>query len=80
MHKVKNPTAAARVTVEVRVQPLAQCSGLRIRHCYSYGVGSDSIPIPGTSMCCRHTPPKKKKVSERWVLVSTPFNHRTWKR
>ena len=34
------------------------CSWLRIPNCCSYGVGcscdSDSIPGPGTSICCRH--------------------------
>ena len=54
---VKNPTAVAWVIAELRILSPAQCSGLSIRHCYSYGIvhhcGSDSVPGPGTSICHR---------------------------
>ena len=46
---VKNPAAAAGVTVEARVRSLAWCSGLRITAVCSCGL--DSISGPGTSIC-----------------------------
>ena len=62
---VKNPTAAAQVTAEARVQSLAQHSGLRIKCCHSYRVGrscgSNSIPWPGKFHVSRMWPKKKKK-------------------
>jgi len=40
-------------------------SGLKIQHCHSCGIGcsssSDSIPGPGTSICCGYSQKRKKK-------------------
>ena len=61
---VKDPTAVASVVAEVRVQSPAQCSGLRIQFCRSFGVGQscslDSTLSLGTSVCRRHGQEKEE--------------------
>ena len=48
------------VSVEVLVLSLAWCSGLRIPG-VGHSSGSDSVPDPGTSICCRCSHKRKKK-------------------
>ena len=54
--------AGTLVAVEAWIWSLAWCSGLRIWHCYSCGVGCSftfaSIPGPGTSISYRGEAPK----------------------
>ena len=50
MNFVKNPTTTAQKALEVWVQSPAGSVG-----------GSDSIPGPGTSICCGHRRKKEKK-------------------
>ena len=63
--QVKYLTAATPVATEVRVRSLALHSRLKIQHCYSCGMGdscsSDSIPGPGTWMCCRRGKRRERK-------------------
>ena len=67
--RVKDPTAASWVAMEVQVRSLAWLSGLRIWHCCSCGAccsrGSDSVPDLGNSICCRNTV---------WVTIIILFN------
>ena len=68
---MKNLTTAAWVAVEVRVQSLAQHSGLKVQHCHHCGLGLscglDSILGPGTSICSFK---KKKKFNSRSSLMA----------
>ena len=54
--EVKNPTAVAQVSAEVRVEFPAQHSGLKDRCCCGCSIvcryGLDSSPGLGTSICC----------------------------
>ena len=63
---VKNSPAVTQVTEEIQFWSLAHCSGLRIQHCYSCGIGcsciSHSISGLGTSICCRCGQKKKKRM------------------
>ena len=65
---VKNQTTVARVTAEVQVQSLAQCSMLKDQSC-SMGChyGSDSFFGPGTSIShrCSHERKKERRKEER---------------
>ena len=74
---VKNLTAAAQVTAEVRVWSLVQCSGIRIQHCCSWSVGCshslDSFPGLGTSLCCRFCHKITKKPTK---IVTGPLGGR----
>ena len=53
---VKDLTTAAQVTAKVQVQSPAWHNGLSIQNCHSCGTGCicglDSIPEPGTPICC----------------------------
>ena len=47
------------------------CRGIRSRNCQSCGVGcscgSNSVPGLWTSICCRCSQKRKKKVRKRWI-------------
>ena len=62
--QVKNPALSLQWC---RFDPQPQCSGLRIWHCHSCGIGhscgSDWIPGPGTSI--RHECSQKKKKKKK---------------
>ena len=75
---VKNPTAVAWVFKELQVQSPTWHSELRIRHCWSYGIGhsysSDSIPASGTFIChgCGHKIKeflKRKEILQIWSYI-----------
>ena len=83
---VKNPTAAAWVTVEVQVQSLAWGSGFRIWCCHRCGVdhsgGLNLIPGPGSSTChrCREKKKKNQKFHPNCTNLCVFFsgNCKTW--
>ena len=73
---VKYPTVAALVAVEALVHCLARHSGLKIWHCYSWGIGcscsSDSTLGTGTSICHGYAHEKqtnKKLLEFSWYYI-----------
>ena len=65
-----NPTIVSWVTAEAKIRSPNQCSGLRIWHCHSWGVGrscgSDSVPSPGNFHMLRVQAKKKKRKMKLW--------------
>ena len=63
-----------KVPAGVQVPSPAQCTGLRIWHCYRCGMGcscgSDLIPGPGTSICLHVAPPKCILLSWESIILS----------
>ena len=65
-HRVKDPVLSLQQLWLLLKQTDSQCSGLRIRHCYS--CGSDSIPGPGTSI--NRSCGKKKKGGDIFICMT----------
>ena len=66
--KKKIPTTEAWVAAEAKVRPRAKKKRKRIWHCHSCRVshtGSDSIPGPGTSICCGHLKKKMRRSCQK---------------